>query len=128
MSKRYKPGSQAWKERAAKLLHAELKGKEVWTYCSFAGESSFNGGAIIKACGVIDAAMKTKQMGINPGGELMTFPLPDSALPEEKYRNRLLTKKDILEFWADAKSLGEIEEEAAAKEEPISAAPAKSDN
>jgi hypothetical protein len=57
----------------------------------------FLGGALVEAYTIGDAIRACWQMGINPGGEVMSFAVP----PEYEYRldpsitNRLLTKAEI---------------------------------
>ena len=104
---------EQFKNRITEVLKEELEEPEHWMYLSFA-DTKFNGGVIIKAHGITDALMKCNLLQINPHGEVMPFHFPDDfLLPDEKYRNRILTKEDILEIWPDAKSLRELEEEEA---------------
>lgn len=103
--------SRSFRDRVAEVIEQEVGHPEMWHYLSFADET-FLGGAIVKARGVAGAVMLCHSMGINPGGEVACFSLPDEILPPEQYRNRLLTKSDILEFWPDSKSIREHEEGA----------------
>lgn len=82
-----------------------------WFYLSFAEDEKFNGAVVIKAHGIGDACMKCHQLGISPGGEVLGFPIPDDELPSSQYHNRLLGREDVVEFWPDAKSIKEHEEE-----------------
>lgn len=97
--------------RMKKILTEERAEPEQWFYLSFADEE-FNGAVIIRAHGIADATMKTHVLGINPGGQVISVPIPTKKLPAETYRNRLLSKADIVEFWPDSKTIREHEEEA----------------
>jgi len=91
------PGSAEWKERVRKLLVEEMATPWRWHYCSFAGET-FLGALFIEGHGPTDISVRSHHMGLNPGGEMMCIELPDGApLPEEKYRNRLLSKQELKE-------------------------------
>lgn len=94
-----KQGSKEWKRRAKKLLHAEQENPLKWHYCSFAtDERGFLGALFIEGHGVVDIMVRAHAMGINPGGQLYCVELPDDApMPEEKYRNRLLSKEELIE-------------------------------
>jgi hypothetical protein len=98
-----------FKKRAAEVVRQEMNEPERWHYVSFAGESSFRGAVIIEAHGITDALLKINGLKLNPHGEVLCIPLDE--VPEEKWRNRLLTKEDVLTMWPDAKSVGELEEE-----------------
>lgn len=101
---------RTWEARVEKILGKELTEPLRWHYLSFADEK-FNGAVILQCHGVTDGVMQTHALGINPGGQVMAVPMPDEVLPAEQYRNRLLTKEDILEIWPDAKTIREHEEE-----------------
>jgi hypothetical protein len=96
-------------DRIVEALEAEYTEPLRWFYCSFAGEH-FNGAVIIQAHGVADCSLRAHRKKINPGGELAAWEVTQERLPPEKYRNRLLTKAEILELWPDAKSIREHEE------------------
>ena len=100
-----------WKQRIAGVLKEELQQPEIWLYLSFADDVGFRGGVVIKAHGLTDAVIKCNWLQINPHGEIQGIELPESHIPPERYRNRLLTKEEIKEMWPDAKSIKEMEEE-----------------
>lgn len=102
--------NQQFKDRVTEVLKEELQTPEIFWYLSFA-DKYFKGGVIIKAHGISDATMKCNLLQINPGGEVWCIEIPEGFLPDEKYHNKLLTKEEIQEFWPDAKSLKELEEE-----------------
>jgi hypothetical protein len=84
--------------------YAELEGGEPWFYLSFAdpklpeGEQ-FLGGAYVRGVNEGAAVGRSHKLGINPGGEVMTFgPLADEAMAEnvpEPQRERLLTREEV---------------------------------
>lgn len=123
MSKRRKPltGKEAaelhaahdkkqLQDRAAELVAQEQSQPLQWFYLSFADEE-FRGAAIMQAHGFMSAVARLTMLGQNPGGECVGAPLPDTELPAENFRNRLLTKEEVKTIWPDAKSLREHEEE-----------------
>lgn len=107
----------AFVKRTVEVLAEESVQPEEWYYLSFAGEK-FNGGCIVRARGLLSAVSECNRLKINPHGEVVGAPIPDEHLPAEKYRNRLLTKEDIQEFWPDAKSAREWDEEENEVHEP----------
>lgn len=65
----------------------------MWWYISFA-DGPFLGGVHVEAETFVDAVFKTKELGINPGGEALGMALP-GMVPADQYVNRLLTKEEI---------------------------------
>jgi hypothetical protein len=98
-----------FQNRVKEVITEEMKEPEKWFYLSFA-DSSFKGGVIIKAHGITDALMKCNLLQINPGGEVFGVEIPNGYLPDSKYFGKFLSKEEILEFWPDAATLGELEE------------------
>lgn len=82
-----------------------------WHYLSFATDEGFRGGVIVRGEDVVEATKEAWRLGCNPGGEVLGAPVPDDLMPPEKYCNRLLTKAEIDECWADCTSLGEVKED-----------------
>lgn len=81
-----------------------------WVYISFADDGGFRGGVIIQSPdhpGL--ACTEAHRRKINPGGQAMVLGIPDGKVPEEKWRNRLLTKAQVMEMWPDSKRLGDME-------------------
>ena len=100
-----------FRDRVTEVTRQELDTPEAWHYVSFA-DKSFKGAVIIKAHGINDALMKINLLQINPGGEVLCIQFPeDMVLPEPSFRNRLLSKEDVLELWPEAKSQREWEQE-----------------
>lgn len=68
----------------------------VW-WLSFADESrGFLGVAIVEGNGPASAMQNATELGINPGGGIMSFPVPGEHVPAQ-YRNRLLTRAEAAE-------------------------------
>lgn len=105
--------NQTFGQRVQEVLKEESATPKHWMYLSFADdERGFLGGVIVQGHGIVDARLSFVQLGItSPGGEVLAFDLPDDSIPPEKYRNRLLTAEEICEFWPDAKTIREHEEE-----------------
>jgi hypothetical protein len=97
-------------DRIMQVLTGEFAEPEQWHYLSFAGDV-FLGAAIVKAHGIVHASLVCHGLGINPGGQVLGAPIPDDKLPAKQYLNRLLTREDIQEFWPDAKTIREWDEE-----------------
>lgn len=65
-------------------------------WCSFAGEE-FNGVVITTGTDPIGLASKAHRLGINPGGEMLSFEIPDEyvkKIPPE-YRDKLLNRNQL---------------------------------
>ncbi len=77
-----------------------------WYYLSFAGDEGFRGACVVQADDFISAVQETHRRKINPGGQVMGDEFPAcETLPSEDYRNRLLSRNDILKIWPDAVTL-----------------------
>lgn len=102
-------------ERAQQLMIQEIVENPVpiWWYLSFARPHGFAGGCIVLGHGFVGATFTARFLGIHPQGDVETMgvPVPLDKIPPESYRQRLLTKAELSEFWGDMKSLSEIEEE-----------------
>lgn len=77
-----------------------------WMWLSFADPhkppgTQFLGVAIVRGENVAEGALEAHLLGINPGGEVLGSPLPDTIEVTEEFRNCLL---DALE----AKELAEV--------------------
>jgi len=88
--------NQCWKTQ---ILTDELNQPLRWFYLSFAVDDRFYGAAIVEAPGEAHAIQRTHQLGINPGGEVAIFAVPDGAPLPEAAKNRLLSKSDIETIW-----------------------------
>lgn len=58
----------------------------------------FLGAVIVSASDFIDAVIKTKTLGINPGGEIQSVEFPDNSGVPEEFIDRLLSREDIMRF------------------------------
>ncbi len=89
------PGSPEWKARRAQILTDELSQPLRWFYLSFADDKGFLGAAIVETCGEMHAIELAHTLGINPGGEVMVFEVPEGAPLPEAAKNRLLSKNEL---------------------------------
>jgi hypothetical protein len=89
-------------ERLKKLIAEERSEciSPVWWYLSFAGEpDGWRGGVIVLAHGFATALLEATRLKINPHGEVYGHPVPKDHIPDRRFRNRLLTKAELEEFW-----------------------------
>jgi len=70
---------------------------KTWWYLSFADEA-FNGACIVEADGMVEAVKEAHRLRINPGGQVRGNPIPEDAVYDPAYRNRLLNKDDLQEM------------------------------
>jgi hypothetical protein len=68
-----------------------------WFYLSFA-EETFKGACIVKAATFLEAVREAHRLKINPGGQVRGHQIPEDAVYDPKYRNRLLSKEDLQEM------------------------------
>lgn len=109
------PGSKAWRDRVAKLAAEEANEPKRLFYMSFAdsdGDEGFLGGIIMETHGITLAMIETHALGINPGGEMASWELPEDMQPGPEYRNRLLTRDEIESALGPCASIRELEESA----------------
>ncbi len=83
--------------------------KLVWYYLSCAKPKQFVAGIIVQGVSVLDAVQNASAINQAPpmGTEVLGFVLPLNQLPAEKYRDRLLRREEIEEFWPGSLSLSE---------------------
>lgn len=65
-----------------------------WWYLSFA-EDGFKGACIVEAEDFLAAVEEAHRRKINPGGQVFGQPVPEDAVYDPSYRNRLLTREDL---------------------------------
>lgn len=85
---------------AQEILDKDLSRKEQWHWLSFVsneGENRFLGVCVVLAGGIGEATEKAWAMGINPGGQVACFTLSEGQVPDEQYRNRLLSSEELEE-------------------------------
>jgi hypothetical protein len=97
------------------LLAEETVQQPGWLYLSFADDDrgGFLGAVITYASGIGTAVMKCYALGINPGGEVLSFEIDDEivdGIPNWAI-NRLLTVQQVEEVLGECKTLGELEKE-----------------
>jgi len=83
--------------RRAAIIAEEHRHAACWHYLSFADETSFLGGVIVRSYGFLTAIQRATDLGINPGGEVMCTPIPRKDLwrvPPD-LRNRLLSEDEV---------------------------------
>lgn len=82
-------------QRIAELYEEEIKNPLAIYYLSFADDDrgGFLGAVIVEAYGPITAVTRSKQLGVNPGGEVLIVKCPGPMLPE--LMNHLLSKQEL---------------------------------
>lgn len=77
-------------------------------YLSFADPdrpkgTQFLGACVIRAESILDAANRARDLGANPGGEVMGHAIEakTAALVDERWQNRLLSKEDVIAMDGD---------------------------
>ena len=109
-----RPTIEELRKREAELIEEErkqTKGETSFWYLSYAGETKFNGGVIVRAYGFVHACHRARDLGINPGGEIRGFPVPSGHAPPAKYLDKCLSKVELEEFWGKMSTESEWEEE-----------------
>ena len=107
-----RPGYERWEEqyraqRRAQAFHAGMAllldpdARQEWWWLSFAdpdqpeGEQ-FLGVAIFQAPAHEGAALiRSHELGINPGGQVLAYIIGPDLVPPEQYRNRLLSRAEV---------------------------------
>lgn len=103
-----RPSNEEFLDRVRGRLQQELQEPEKWFYFSFANEK-FMGGFILRCHGVTDGLMKIHALKMSPGGEVLCMEVPEDVLPDEQYRNRLLTKEDVDAAFKDSGGAAPLE-------------------
>jgi hypothetical protein len=100
-------------ERVLELLAQERRDPMRWWYLSYATEEGFLGAVYIEAHGPVEAAFFSNKRKISPGGEVFMAQVPNGKLPEERFRNRLLTRDEVIAAnpSEDVKTIAEFEAE-----------------
>ncbi len=87
----------AFAARWNEVLDSEPLQPRVW-FLSFASGEDFLGGVFVEANSMSDAIRKTHEIGVNPGGEVLSFsPSENTARVPVSMHNRLLSKQEIIE-------------------------------
>lgn len=86
------------RERIAEM-YAEGGTDLSWWYLSFVGEDGFRGAVYLEAWHLADAITRSHELGLNPGGEVMTVgPLDEAHMDEHVapvMRYRLLSRDEV---------------------------------
>ena len=78
-----------------KMIEQERQQKAGWWWCSFSDkEKGFLGVVIVRAQGITTAIIEARRIGINPGGEVLSF---EVAEPPEIFKNVLLDRDMALQ-------------------------------
>jgi hypothetical protein len=92
-----------------------------WWYLSFVqadedgSNERFIGACLVEGDDLISAVTRSHSLSCNPGGSVMGLPVPEGYLPDREFRERLLSKSDVLAFWPDSKRMADIEREERGK-------------
>jgi hypothetical protein len=109
-----RPTIEQLRKREAELIEAEReesKGVTSFWYLSYAGETKFNGGVIVRAFGFVHACRRARDLEINPGGQIKGIVVPPGHVPPPKYLDRCLSLAELEECWGTMSKLSELEKE-----------------
>ncbi len=71
-----------------------------WFWLSFATDTEALGVAIVQGMDLEDATLRARALGINPGGEVMGYPIdennPDTKADFEMGVNRLISPEELI--------------------------------
>ena len=84
-----------FQSRIQAVLAEERKQPEHWLYLSFANASGFLGGVVLWTHGVTHALRRCRELGINPGGEVLSIRILDGKIPPTEFCEKLLTQEEI---------------------------------
>ena len=83
--------------RRAAIIAEERRHAARWHFLSFADDTRFLGGVIVRSYGFLTSIQRATDLGINPGGDVMSTPIPRKDLwrvPTD-LRNRLLSEDEV---------------------------------
>lgn len=80
------------------MLKQDMSVEPLWFWLSFRDVEADRslGVAIVEGGGIMEAVLKAKHLGCNPGGEVLAYPIDPENLPEPRLRNRLLSEEELL--------------------------------
>lgn len=86
-------------EGIKEVMSQDMSKESQWFWLSFRDvETNTNlGVAIVEGGGVVEASLRAKLRGCNPGGEVLAYPLDPEHLPAESMRYRLLSAEELEE-------------------------------
>ncbi len=90
-----------------------------WWYLSFADDTAFRGGVVVRGTDVESATKEAHRLKINPGGQVLGVPIPEGKVPVAAYRDRLLTREDCDACWDDCVRVGDVIDELDESKMPI---------
>ena len=84
-------------EGIKEVMSQDMSKETQWFWLSFRDvDTNTNlGVAIVEGGGVVEASLRAKLRGCNPGGEVMAYPLDPERLPAEELRYRLLSSEEL---------------------------------
>jgi hypothetical protein len=82
-----------------------------WHWMSFADEGTCLGVVLIRARNMLEAVTLAHRLKINPGGQVLSYEMPEDYEVPDEFANRLLSKADIERFQGEARSLNDLTEE-----------------
>lgn len=89
-------GIDEWRRRWHEVNRGEVLTRPMaWWYLSFADETGFLGGVLVRAWGAGTASALAHATGCNPGGEIWARRLRDDFDPPEAWQFRLMSKEDM---------------------------------
>ena len=88
-----RPG-EAFDRRIQAVLTLESERPERCWWLAFAGKEGARGVVIIRAPGAVTAAARAHELGINPGGQVESFPFPEE--PPAGMSDRLLGEAELV--------------------------------
>jgi hypothetical protein len=91
-------------DRVTELLSKEGSEEKLF-YLSFAEPDKWLGAIVVKGFGFTSAWLKTHELKINPGGQVMGREIPSDKWPAECWWNRLLTKENVEEMAGPLKAI-----------------------
>lgn len=85
--------------RSEEIFEAEADQERQLYWLSFAGEEGFLGCCVVEANGMLSAVRLASELGINPGGQVVSWILPWEY--EDNYpKNKLMSHEDLKEIEA----------------------------
>lgn len=89
------------------------------SYAKSYEEGGFQGVVIIEAPTFVSACFLSNRRKLSPGGQVAGWDLTEGKIEvPEKFKNRLLSIKEIEEFQGPSKSLGELKNDSTIRQKP----------
>lgn len=71
--------------------------------------SSFRGACIVGGRNVEEACDRAWELKCNPGGDAYGYPVPDTVKVDPRWRNRLLSKRELDAFYEETSAFEDAE-------------------